>query len=64
MMRREKKRAEGEERYLAQRDRLREKRNRNSNSSSGANEPSASRATDSGGARAATAPAGSFERRN
>jgi hypothetical protein len=63
-MRREKRRAEFEARYLAERDRLREKRNRNSNSSSGANEPTAPRAANPGGARAATAPPGSFERRN
>jgi hypothetical protein len=63
-MRREKNRAEAEERYLSQRARLREKRNHNSNSSLGANEPAASRATDAGGVRAATAAAGSFERRN
>jgi hypothetical protein len=63
-MRREKKRAEGEERYLAQRDRLREKRNRKPNPPSGANEPAASRATDASGARLPPAPAGSFERRN
>jgi hypothetical protein len=63
-MRREKRRAEFEKLYLAQRDRLREKRNRKPNPPSGANEPTAPRATDAGRARAATAPAGSFERRN
>jgi hypothetical protein len=63
-MRREKNRAEAEERYFAQRDRLREKRNRHPNPPSGAYEPTASSATDAGGVRAATAPAGSFERRN
>jgi hypothetical protein len=63
-MRREKRRAEFEKHYLAQRDRLRAKRNHDSNSSSGAYEPTAPRAADPGGARAATAPPGSFERRN